>query len=129
MGAWKQVYARQPDTPHDTVEELRRITDPNAKLSVPMILDDLEGAAQARVALAAVFDEPDLTELTVYTIGDGGAMSGILLAGRRPVTAGCHLPDLFVGLSTHPCSDIWTGKKIGKSQVNAICTHRSRSAA
>ena len=51
-----------------------------------MILDNLEGAEQARSALAAVFDDPAVTELAVYNIGDGGAMAGILLAGRRQGT-------------------------------------------
>ena len=29
------------------------------------------------------FDDPSVTELLVYNLGDGGAMSGILVAGRR----------------------------------------------
>ena len=30
----------------------------------------------------AVFDDPAVTDLAVYTLGDGGAMAGILFAGR-----------------------------------------------
>jgi hypothetical protein len=36
--------------------------------------------------LAAVFDDPAITELRVFTLGDGGAMSGLLVGGRRGAT-------------------------------------------
>jgi hypothetical protein len=32
-------------------------------------------------------DDPAVTELRVFNLGDGGAMSGILVAGRRAGTA------------------------------------------
>ncbi len=37
----------------------------------------------ADAALAAAFDDPAVTELRVFNLGDGGAMSGILVAARR----------------------------------------------
>jgi heat shock protein HslJ len=83
MGPWKQVYTRQTGTKHDIVAELRGIQDSDAALSVPMILDNIEGAEKAREALSTAFDDPSMTELLVYNLGDGGAMSGILVAGRR----------------------------------------------
>jgi hypothetical protein len=48
-----------------------------------MILDHLEGAEAARTALSNAFDEPTVTELRVFNLGDGEAMSGLLVAGRR----------------------------------------------
>lgn len=66
--------------------ELRAIADPDAARSVPMILDAIDGAVQARAALAAAFDDPAMNEVAVFNLGDGGAMSGILVAGRRPDT-------------------------------------------
>jgi hypothetical protein len=51
-----------------------------------MILDNIEGAAQARAALAAAYDDPAVTELRVFNLGDGEAMSGLLVAGRRQAT-------------------------------------------
>ncbi|MCB0201860.1 MAG: hypothetical protein KDI03_17475, partial [Anaerolineae bacterium] len=48
-----------------------------------MILDNVDNAEAARAALAAVYDDPAVTELRVYTLGDGEAMSGLLVAGRR----------------------------------------------
>lgn len=87
LGPWKEVYARPPGAKADIVAELRAITDPDAALSVPMILDNIDGAEKARSALAAAYDAPAVTELRVYNLGDGGALSGILIAGRRQATS------------------------------------------
>jgi hypothetical protein len=51
-----------------------------------MILNDVDGAEAARAALSAAFDDSAVTELMVYNVGDGGAMSGLLVAGRRAET-------------------------------------------
>lgn len=86
MGPWKEVHARPAGATPDIVAELRAITDPDARISVPMILDNLDGAEGARAALAAVYDDPAITELRVFTLGDGAAMSGLLVAGRAAAT-------------------------------------------
>lgn len=83
MGPWRQVYARQRGATPDIVAELRSITDPEASNSAPMILDVVQDAEQARAALDAAFDDPAVTDLRVYNLGDGGAMSGLLIAGYR----------------------------------------------
>jgi heat shock protein HslJ len=83
MGPWKLVYTRLTGTKHDIVAELRGIQDSDAAVSVPMILDNIEGAEKARVALSSTFDDKSVVELKVFNLGDGGAMSGILVAGRR----------------------------------------------
>lgn len=86
LGPWKEVYARPAAAPHDIVVELRAIDDPNAARCVPMILDNVDNAEQARTALAAVYDDPEMTDVRGFNLGDGAAMSGLLVAGRR--TAG-----------------------------------------
>lgn len=86
MTPWKQVYTRQLGTKPDIVAELRGITDRDAQLSVPMILDNIDGAEAARTALSAAFDNPGITELRAVNLGDGQAMSGILIAGRNEST-------------------------------------------
>jgi len=86
MGPWKEVYARPAGAKPDIVAELRGITDPDAQNSAPMILDVVEDAEKARAALATAFDDPAVTELRVFNLGDGGAMSGILVAARRGAT-------------------------------------------
>jgi Asp/Glu/hydantoin racemase len=69
------------------VAELRGITDVDARNSAPMILDVVQDAEQAKAALAAAFDDPAVSDLRVFNLGDGGAMSGILVAGRRAAAA------------------------------------------
>ena len=83
MGPWREVYRRPAGAKPDIVAELRGISDPEAQLSVPMILDVVESAEAARAALSATFDDPAVTELRAFNLGDGGAMSGLLVAGRR----------------------------------------------
>ena len=86
MGPWQEVYARPAGARPDIVAELRAIDDANARLSVPMILDVVQDNVEGQAALAAVFDDPAVTELRVFTIGDGAAMSGLLIAAARAVT-------------------------------------------
>lgn len=83
MEPWREVHARKNTDRPGIVAELRAIGDRDARQSVPMILDNLEGAEAAHAALAAAFDEPAVSELRVYNTGDGEAMSGLLIAARR----------------------------------------------
>lgn len=80
---WREVYARAPATAANLVTELRAIADPTAQLAIPWLLEPGEQAAAAGSALAGAFDDPAVTELRVFTMGDGGAMSGLLIAGHR----------------------------------------------
>jgi hypothetical protein len=80
---WKEVHVRDPGNSADIVSELRQITDRDALLSVPMLLDTIENADTAKAALSDVFDDPGVNELRVFAIGDGEAMSGILIAALR----------------------------------------------
>jgi hypothetical protein len=80
---WKEIYARPPEATADIIAELRAITDRSARLSVGLILDEIENAEQARAALSNAFDDPAVLALSVYTIGDGAALSGLLIAGHR----------------------------------------------
>lgn len=83
MGPWKEVYARKAGGKPDIVAELRGISDPDTRNSVPMILENIDGAEEARAALAGAYNDPAVTELRVYNLGDGEATSGLLIAGRR----------------------------------------------
>ena len=83
MGPWKEVYARKPGAKADIVAELNGIKDIDARNSVPMIVEVVENAEAARKALAEAYDDPAVTELRVFSLGDGGAMSGLLVAGKR----------------------------------------------
>jgi hypothetical protein len=82
MGPWKLVYTRQPGGKPDIVAELQAIADPTAHLSVPMLLE-LDDAERGKKALSATYDDADVNNLAVYTLGDGEAMSGLLVAGQH----------------------------------------------
>jgi hypothetical protein len=84
MSSWKEVYVRPDGIQVDIVAELRAIADPLASEYVPtLLLSDTDDKDNAQQALATVFNDPLITELKVFSIGDGGAMSGLLLAGSR----------------------------------------------
>ena len=87
MGPWKEVLSRPAGAKPDIVAELRGIADPAAQNSVPMILENIDGADKARAALTAAYDDPAVTELRVFNLGDGEAMSGLLVAGYRKAAA------------------------------------------
>lgn len=84
MSPWKQVYVRPNGIQPDIVAELRAIADPLAAQYMPiLLLTETDDQARAEQALATVFNDPQVTDLRVYAIGDGAAMSGLLLAGSR----------------------------------------------
>ena len=83
MGPWKQVYARPTGATPDIVGELRGIADQQAATSAPMILDTIDSPEAARAALIAVYDDSAVKDLRVFSIGDGEAMSGLLVAAAR----------------------------------------------
>lgn len=83
MSVWKEVYHRQHDADHDIVKELKAIDDRDIQQSVPMILEVVENADKAKLALSKAYDDEKVVDLRVYNLGDGEAMSGLLIAGRR----------------------------------------------
>lgn len=83
LGPWQPVYTRPPVAFHNLVVELRTMQDREAVQSASLLLDNLDDPEKAHTVLAAAFDDPAVTELVVYKLGDGAAMGGILVAGRR----------------------------------------------
>lgn len=83
MGPWQRVYSRPAGAARDIVAELRALANRDAAMSASVLLDSVEAPEQAQAALAAAFDDLAVAELTVYTLGDGGAMAGLLVAGLR----------------------------------------------
>lgn len=86
LSAWREVHARAAGSPRNIVAELQAITDADARRSVSLLLEAPEDAVAARAALSAAFDDAAVTELKVFTVGDGEAMSGLLVAARRAQT-------------------------------------------
>ena len=71
------------DQPRDIASELPSITDRDAHQLAPLIVDNGSSATSSRQALAAAFDDDAVALVRVYKIGDGAALSGLLIAGRR----------------------------------------------
>jgi len=55
-------------------------------LSDSISLDNAKSADESSAALPAAYNYPDVTELRVYNLCDGEAMSGPLVAGPRGET-------------------------------------------
>lgn len=83
MEPWKRVYQRSvPGT--GILAELRNsIEDPAASLSASLIVDNIDDPTQAHLALAKAFDDPDVSRLDIYRLGDGEQMNGVLIAAYR----------------------------------------------
>jgi hypothetical protein len=83
LAPWKEVYRRQARAEHDIIDELKAIDNFDTQLQVDMILNNIENPEEAQEALAAAYNDETISQLAVYNIGDGEAMSGLLIAGRR----------------------------------------------
>jgi hypothetical protein len=84
LSTWKQVYARQTGKTSQIVSELKAIAAPEVASFVPLLLlNETEQGEKAEKILSTVYDAPNIAELRVYTIGDGEAMSGLLIIGYR----------------------------------------------
>jgi hypothetical protein len=83
MGSWQTVYTRPPGADRAIVAELRAIEDRSAAQSVGLILDEAADPQAAAQALRGAFDDPTVSELAVYKIGDGAQMAGLLVTARR----------------------------------------------
>ena len=82
LSTWRLIYARS-DQRRDIASELLAITDRDARQLASLIIDNGSSATSSRQALAAAFDDETVTALQVYQIGDGAALSGLLIAGWR----------------------------------------------
>lgn len=81
LSGWKNVYVRNPGKEPDILTELDEIDDPAAKIPVPLLTEIITDVEQGRKILAVVFDHPLVKNLMVNLIGDGEALSGIIITG------------------------------------------------
>ncbi len=92
MSPWREVYTRPVSSgPRDIVAELRGINEPGVAASVPLIVEVGETPERTHAVLSAAFDNAEVTELRVFAIGDGEAISGLLVAGKRTASASATL--------------------------------------
>lgn len=96
MSGWKLLYQRSmgaaiasqsPPSERASavgiVAELKSIKERPVRNLVPMLVDEVEAPEAARSALSAGFDDPEVSECSIYSVGDGAAMSGLMIVGRR----------------------------------------------
>lgn len=81
MGPWRLLLARS--AAGDIAADLRQLSDPVAQSSGNMLLETVPDPNAAQASLAAAFDHAAVRDLLVFNLGDGGAMSGLLIAARR----------------------------------------------
>ena len=82
LANWRLVLARDKGQSKNIVAELQTIGDQQAMLSASMLVENHEDPKLAKLALTQGFDDPSIEDLRAYRIGDGQAMSGILIAAR-----------------------------------------------
>ena len=83
LNTWKTVYVRRWNAQADIVSELTMIKDSDARQSASMLLDT-NSLPNCHEVLAQAFDIEAISDLKVFKIGDGQAMSGVLIAGQYP---------------------------------------------
>jgi hypothetical protein len=79
---FRELYRRPPGDTRGIAAELRAIKEPALRSVVTAMIDDMEDAAAARAALAAVFDSPAVADLQLYALGDGEQFAGVEVAAR-----------------------------------------------
>lgn len=84
LRTWKQIYDRPSSKKPNIVAELTAIADQDVARYVPvLLLSDSDDDRKVQSVLASAYDNPNVTHLSVYTIGDGAALSGLLITGHR----------------------------------------------
>ena len=91
LANWRLVHARDTGQSKNIVAELQAIADSEAMLSASMLMENHEDSKLAQLALAQCFDNSAVQDLRVYRIGDGQAMSGLLIAARREPVGSVYL--------------------------------------
>lgn len=81
MSGWALVLARRGSG--DIVKELEQSDNRAVRTGAEMLLRVPDTEADRIAALRATFDDPAVTLVEVYAAGDGGAYSGLMVAGRR----------------------------------------------
>ena len=79
LSNWGLIYERKSGDKADIISELKSISDRNVRMSAGLLLENQEDVSATTQALQKAFNHPQLKELKVFKIGDGAAMSGLLI--------------------------------------------------
>jgi hypothetical protein len=82
-GGFRLLYDRPATDGAGIIAELNALTDPALRSVVELLVDNMEDPAAARTALVGAFDDPQLSQLHLYAVGDGEQYSGVEIAARQ----------------------------------------------
>ena len=80
---FKELYRRAPSNARGIDAELHALQAPELRGVVQMMVDEMENPSAARAALAESFDGAGVSELRIYSLGDGEQMAGLQVAALR----------------------------------------------
>lgn len=83
LDAWAMVAARRSGMSPGVLQLLQSIEDPQTRSAVDVLVEGGSDPAAARPALTGAFDRPGVADLAVFSIGDGDAMSGLMIVARE----------------------------------------------
>jgi hypothetical protein len=87
LATWELLHERPDGETGDIVTEIEAIRDPEAGSAAQMLLDAGPDPNRAASALRAAFNDSSMVRLQIFKIGDGGAMSGAIIAAETKATA------------------------------------------
>ena len=82
MSGWKELYQRSLGGTIGIVSELRSIKVQPFRSCAAMFLDENEDNEAVHLLLSRAFDSDKVRELRIFSIGDGEALSGFLIAAE-----------------------------------------------
>lgn len=91
LGTWAELSARSHPSDGPVLDLLGSLEDPLALSSADVLVNGGSDPEAARRALVGVFDREQVSDLRIYRIGDGDAMSGLLIAALDSAAAAVFL--------------------------------------
>lgn len=87
LGPWAELAQRARASDGAILAILDALADPLVRSAGDVLVNGGTDPDAARAALTRAFDIPVVSDLRVYATGDGGAMSGLLIAARNDTAA------------------------------------------
>ena len=82
LANWKLLHERLPGREGDIIAEIQAIRDPEAGSAAQMLLESGPDPEHAENVLRSAFNAGNISQLQIFKIGDGGAMSGAIIAAE-----------------------------------------------
>lgn len=82
LASWSLAAARDSDRAASVIDLLESLEDPLTRSAADMLVNANPDPDAARNALIVAFDQERVGHMEIYSIGDGEAMSGVLIAAH-----------------------------------------------